>query len=36
MLNPLRSEHEAFLFFVYAALTIAAVVAVVLLVRALV
>jgi len=35
MLNPLRSESEAFRFLVYAAVVVAVVVAIVLLVRAL-
>jgi hypothetical protein len=35
VLNPLRSEQEAFRFLVYVAVTVAVVVAIVLLVRAL-
>jgi hypothetical protein len=35
MLNPLRSESEAFRFLVYVAVTVGVVVAIVLLVRAL-
>jgi hypothetical protein len=35
VLNPLRSEQEAFRFLIYVALTVAAIVAVVLLLRAL-